>query len=107
MLTRTICNELAPYGITVNNIAPGAIFTPIDADVEADPEEVGSAVCRNSPASHGATGRDWETGGLPGFRRSSIRDWLNLRDGRWLIGLCRSALAHCRRRTSPWLQHMM
>jgi len=39
MLTRTICNELAPYGITVNNIAPGAIFTPIDADVEADPKK--------------------------------------------------------------------
>ena len=40
MLTRTICNELAPYGITVNNIAPGAIFTPIDADVEADPAKL-------------------------------------------------------------------
>ena len=39
MLTRTICNELAPYGITVNNIAPGAIFTPIDADIQADPEK--------------------------------------------------------------------
>jgi glucose 1-dehydrogenase len=39
MLTRTICNELAQYGITVNNIAPGAIFTPIDADVEADPQK--------------------------------------------------------------------
>ena len=40
MLTRTICNELAPYGITVNNSAPGAIFTPIDADVEADPKKL-------------------------------------------------------------------
>src|SRR5213082_101778 len=39
MLTRTICLELAPYGITVNNIAPGAIHTPIDADVEADPKK--------------------------------------------------------------------
>ncbi len=39
MMTRTICNELAPHGITVNNIAPGAIFTPIDADVEADPKK--------------------------------------------------------------------
>jgi glucose 1-dehydrogenase len=36
MLTRTICLELAPYNITVNNIAPGAIDTPIDADVKAD-----------------------------------------------------------------------
>src|SRR5437667_6820928 len=40
MLTRTICLELAPYGISVNNIAPGAIHTPIDADVEADPKKL-------------------------------------------------------------------
>jgi glucose 1-dehydrogenase len=38
MLTRTICVELAPHGITVNNIGPGAIFTPIDAEIEANPE---------------------------------------------------------------------
>ncbi len=36
MLMRTIAVELAPHQITVNNIAPGAIFTPIDADVEAN-----------------------------------------------------------------------
>ena len=40
MMTRTISLELAPYNITVNNIAPGAIHTPIDADVEADPEKL-------------------------------------------------------------------
>lgn len=34
MLMRTIAVELAPHKITVNNIAPGAIFTPIDTDVE-------------------------------------------------------------------------
>ncbi len=38
MLTRTIAVELAPHQITVNNIGPGAIFTPIDADVQANPE---------------------------------------------------------------------
>ncbi|MDA8376765.1 MAG: SDR family oxidoreductase [Planctomycetia bacterium] len=36
MLTRTIAVELAPHKITVNNIGPGAVFTPIDADVEAN-----------------------------------------------------------------------
>ena len=36
MLMRTMAVELAPHGITVNNIGPGAIFTPIDKDVEAD-----------------------------------------------------------------------
>ncbi len=40
MMTRTICLELAPYNITVNNIAPGAIDTPIDADVKANPEKM-------------------------------------------------------------------
>ena len=40
MLTRTIALELAPYNITVNNIAPGAVDTPIDADVKADPEKM-------------------------------------------------------------------
>lgn len=38
MLMRTMAVELAPHGITVNNIGPGAIFTPIDADVQAHPE---------------------------------------------------------------------
>jgi len=38
MLTRTIAVELARDRITVNNIGPGAVFTPIDADVEAQPE---------------------------------------------------------------------
>ena len=36
MLMRTIAVELAPYQITVNNIGPGAIYTPIDKDVESD-----------------------------------------------------------------------
>jgi glucose 1-dehydrogenase len=36
MLMRTIAVELAPHKITVNNIGPGAIYTPIDKDVEAD-----------------------------------------------------------------------
>jgi glucose 1-dehydrogenase len=38
MLTRTIAVELAKYNITVNNIGPGAVFTPIDADIEEQPE---------------------------------------------------------------------
>jgi len=38
MLTRTIAVELAKDQITVNNIGPGAVFTPIDADIEGNPE---------------------------------------------------------------------
>ena len=106
MMTRTICLELAPYGITVNNIAPGAIHTPIDADVEADPKKFVSTVHRNSPASYGATGRDRETGGFPGFRRSSVRDRLDLCDGRRLVGQYGRALNHIGRRKNPWQHHM-
>jgi glucose 1-dehydrogenase len=36
MLMRTAAVELAPHQITVNNIGPGAIYTPIDLDVESD-----------------------------------------------------------------------
>lgn len=36
MLMRTIAVELAPHLITVNNIGPGAIYTPIDKDVQED-----------------------------------------------------------------------
>jgi glucose 1-dehydrogenase len=37
MLIRTIAVELAPHQITVKNIGPGAIYTPIDKDVEIEP----------------------------------------------------------------------
>jgi glucose 1-dehydrogenase len=40
MLMRTICIELAPHGITVNNIAPGAIDTPMDAKLKDDPQRM-------------------------------------------------------------------
>jgi glucose 1-dehydrogenase len=30
MLARTLAQELAPHGITINNIAPGAVATPIN-----------------------------------------------------------------------------
>jgi glucose 1-dehydrogenase len=39
MLMRTIAVELAPHGITVNNIAPGAIETPINRNLDEHPEQ--------------------------------------------------------------------
>jgi len=36
MLMRTIAVELAPHGITVNNVAPGAVDTPMDAALKRD-----------------------------------------------------------------------
>jgi len=38
MLMRTLAVELGPHQITVNNIGPGAIDTPMDASVKAQPE---------------------------------------------------------------------
>jgi glucose 1-dehydrogenase len=39
MLARTLAVELAPYGITVNNVCPGAIATPINETVRKDPKK--------------------------------------------------------------------
>jgi glucose 1-dehydrogenase len=40
MLMRTLAVELAPHDITVNNIAPGAIETPMDAPLEQNPDQM-------------------------------------------------------------------
>ncbi len=39
MLMRTIAVELAQYGITVNNICPGAVDTPMDRRLKDDPQK--------------------------------------------------------------------
>ncbi len=40
MLMRTIAVELAPHNITVNNIAPGAVATPMDAPLKENTSEM-------------------------------------------------------------------
>jgi glucose 1-dehydrogenase len=67
MLTRTIAVELAPYGITVNNIGPGAIYTPIDADVQANPE-IEKALMAEIPL--GRWGKPEEVAGLAAYLAS-------------------------------------
>lgn len=42
MLTRNLSIELAPYNITINNIAPGAIETPINKNLLNDPVKLTS-----------------------------------------------------------------
>jgi glucose 1-dehydrogenase len=40
MLMRTIAVELAPHKITVNNVAPGAVDTPMDAPLKEDANQM-------------------------------------------------------------------
>lgn len=40
MLMRTIAIELAPHGITVNNICPGAVDTPMNASTSQNPRKM-------------------------------------------------------------------
>ena len=40
MLMRTIAVELAPHNITVNNVAPGAVDTPMDAPLKEDANQM-------------------------------------------------------------------
>jgi len=48
MLTRNLSIELAPLGITINSIAPGAIETPINAKLLRDPVKL-KALLENIP----------------------------------------------------------
>ncbi len=48
MMTRNLSIELAPFGITINNIAPGAIETPINTALLNDPTKL-NALLDNIP----------------------------------------------------------
>lgn len=61
MLTRTLCDELAPHGITINNIGPGAVATPINKTTLADPEKVAAL---NAGIPLGRVGQPEEIAGL-------------------------------------------
>ncbi|GFE71420.1 glucose 1-dehydrogenase [Chroococcus sp. FPU101] len=48
MMTRDLSVELGPYGITINNVAPGAIETPINTKLLNNPQEL-NALLKNIP----------------------------------------------------------
>jgi glucose 1-dehydrogenase len=57
MLMRDLAVELGPFGITVNNIAPGAIKTPINAALLADKPKL-NALLENIPLGRLGTPED-------------------------------------------------
>ena len=73
MLMRTIAVELAPHKITVNNIGPGAIFTPIDKDVESD-EKLNAQILAEIPLAR--WGRPEEVAQLAVFLASDAASYM-------------------------------
>ncbi len=73
MLTRTLAIELAPFGITVNGVAPGAIETDINQSVLRDPE-LTSALLAKIPLRR--MGKPDEVAGIVAFLASSEADYV-------------------------------
>jgi glucose 1-dehydrogenase len=67
MLMRNLSVELGPLGITVNNVAPGAIATPINAEMMKDPAKL-DPLLRNIPL--GRLGTSEEVAGLVAYLAS-------------------------------------
>ncbi|MBS7564271.1 glucose 1-dehydrogenase [Mucilaginibacter sp. Bleaf8] len=67
MLTRNLATELAPFNIRVNNVAPGAISTPINKKLEEDPELMEN-VLKNIPLRK--MGKPEDVAGLVAFLAS-------------------------------------
>jgi glucose 1-dehydrogenase len=73
MMMRNLSIELAPYGITVNNIAPGAIETPINTALLDDPSKL-KALLGNIPL--GRLGQVNDVAGAAAFLASSDADYI-------------------------------
>jgi glucose 1-dehydrogenase len=73
MLTRDLAIELAPFKITVNNIAPGAIETPINKKLLNDPTKL-NELLRNIPL--GRLGKPEDVAGIAAFLASSDADYI-------------------------------
>jgi len=73
MLMRNIAIELAPLGITVNNVAPGAVETPINRELMNQPEKLASLL-QNIPV--GRLGRPRDVAGVVAFLASPDADYI-------------------------------
>ncbi|MDR3416580.1 MAG: 3-oxoacyl-ACP reductase FabG [Nevskia sp.] len=73
MLMRNLAVELAPHGITVNNVAPGAIATPINTKLLNDPQLL-QRLQQNIPLKRLGTPDD--VAGLVAFLASPDADYI-------------------------------
>jgi glucose 1-dehydrogenase len=67
MLMRNLAVELGPHGITVNNVAPGAIITPINTKLLDNKPEL-DALLNNIPL--GRMGKPEEVAGMVAYLAS-------------------------------------
>ncbi len=73
MLTRNLAVELGPLGITINAIAPGAIATPINANLLNNPEQL-EALIDQIPL--GRLGKPEDVAGLAAFLASADANYI-------------------------------
>lgn len=73
MMTRNLAIELAPFGITVNSIAPGAIETPINKKLLNDPAKL-KDLLSNIPLNR--LGKPADVAGVTAFLASDDADYI-------------------------------
>jgi glucose 1-dehydrogenase len=73
MMMRNLAIELAPLGITINNIAPGAIETPINAKLLSDPKLL-KPLLANIPLDR--LGKPSDVAGVAAFLASADADYI-------------------------------
>jgi glucose 1-dehydrogenase len=73
MLTRNLAVELGALGITINNVAPGAIETPINAKLLNNPEKL-ATLLQNIPL--GRLGQPQDVASLVAFLASADADYI-------------------------------
>ena len=73
MMTRNLSVELAPFGITINSVAPGAIETPINTKLLNDPAKL-NALLGQIPLRR--LGKPQDVAGLVAFLASADGDYV-------------------------------
>jgi glucose 1-dehydrogenase len=73
MIMRNLSIELAPFGITINNIAPGAIETPINTALLHDSAKL-KALLENIPLAR--LGKTSDVAGVAAFLASADADYI-------------------------------